>query len=288
MRDQKARKKRKYAANDYSIADLPPNRWRLFLLVIREEWKTLVVMGFVFLLMALPLILSHYHYLLVVNRITSGSDPSVQGVLTATLIYYAVNFGILLIVSVFFGGVQRIFKRMSLGQGFLLGGDFLEGIRENWKENLPRFGIHGLLEFGLGYLSYLILLNLSQPILFYVLRAVLFGILRPAFFVGLFLGAIYSDPFFRKFSASIIVFLKYLPLAMGAYALICWPSFFFLIGNGFVQLFLPMILSFLFTPIGYFGGALLMNRAFDSAINKNAFPELYRAGLSPSSQVNKR
>lgn len=271
-------RKPKYAEKDFLVTDLPRNRWKMFGDIVRNEWKTLLIFGLVFLLLCLPLILSHYYYLLIVNRIVNGDDPSMQDIRTASLIYYAVNFGILLIVGVFYGGVQRIYKRMAYGQGFLFGGDFLEGIRENWKENLIRFAIHGLLEFAFGFLS---LMVLSKPILAYVLKGFHYGILRPAFLIGLFLGAVYSDHFGKKFFVSIVVFIKYLPHAMLMYTMLCWPSLLFLIGISFIQLFLPMILAFVSLPFGYLGAVLLANYVFDKAINASSFPDLVRKGLSP-------
>ena len=271
-------KKPKYAEKDFLVSDLPRNRWRMFGDIVKNEWKTLLILGLVFLLLCLPLILSHYYYLVIVNRIATSENPEMQDIRTAALIYYAVNVGILLIVSVFFGGVQRIYKRLAFGQGFLFGGDFLEGIRENWKENLIRFLIHGLLEFAFGFLS---LLVLSKPIIAYALNGLLFGILRPAFLVGLFVGAIYSDPFGKKFFVGIVIFLKYLPHAILAYTLICWPSLLVLIGITFAKLFLPMILAFVSCPLGYLGATLLMNYVLDKAINAASFPTLVRKGLSP-------
>ncbi len=270
-------RKQKAAEKDFLASDLPRNRWIMFGDILRNEWKSLLILGLVFLLLCLPLILSHYYYLLMVNQIVSGENPSLQEVRTASLVYYAINLGLLVIIGVFFGGIQRIYKRIAFGQGYLFGGDFLEGIRENWKENLLRFGIHGALELLFGFAS---LLVLPQPILSYVLKGFLYGILRPAFLVGLFVGAIYSDPFGRKSYVSILIFLKYLPYALLAYAMLCWPSLLFLIGNSFVQLFLPMILCFVSAPLGYLGAALLMNYVLDKAVNASSFPELVRKGLS--------
>lgn len=270
-------RKPKCAEKDFLASDLPRNRWILFGDILKNEWKTVLILGFVFLLLGLPFVFSHYYYLLMVNRIVGSESPSIQDVRTVSLVYYAINLGILLLVGVFFGGVQRICKRMAFGQGYLFGGDFLEGIRENWKENLLRFGIHGLLELLFGFAS---LLVLSEPILAYVLKGFLYGILRPAFLLSLFVGAIYSDPFGRKLYVSIQIFLKYLPYALLAYAMLCWPSLLFLIGNTFVQLFLPMILSFVSAPLGFLGAALLMNHVLDKAVNSSSFPELVRKGLS--------
>ena len=269
-------RKRKAATRDITVEDLPRNRANLFAEIMRNEWKSVLILALIFLAVIIPFLINRYYYLVNVNEIAAKENPDIHLVYTATFIYLAIESGVLLVVSFVEAGVLRIIKRLCYGQGILFGADFLEGIKENWKGTLGHFILFVLLSFLCEYGAVLLSGN---PLMHYLLRVVHFGLILPIFLVALSVSAIYSDGFFRKLGVSIAVFLKHLPSLALASIILFAPLLLLLIPFTYAQIFVPIGFGLLWIAPARLVFALLLNRALDKEINEKSMPSIYRKGL---------
>ena len=269
-------KKRKAASRDITLEDLPHNRVHLFAEIMRNEWKSVIILALIFLAVMIPFLINRYYYLVNVNEIASKENPDVNLIYTATFTYLAIESGLLLVVSFVEAGALRIIKRLCFGQGILFGADFLEGIKENWKEALGHFIIFALLSFLCEYGAVLLSAN---PLMHYLLRIVRFGLILPIFLVALSVSAIYSDGFFRKLGVSVAVFLKHLPSLALASIIVFAPLLLLLIPYTYAQIFVPIGYGLILLAPSRLVFALFLNSALDKEINERSMPALYRKGL---------
>ena len=272
------RKKKQVNKNDFLITDLPSNRGELFFDILKNQWRNLLILSLIFLLLFLPLVIARYYNLIIINNIiNSGSDNASVLVFNTSFGYNFIVFIILIAVGIFYGGVARIYKKLAFNEGFFLGADFIKGIKENFKDYTFFFALYGLLNLIIETLCVNFLLENNY--LYYFFKVINYATLLPIFGICLSLGAIYTDGVFKKIKVACKIYIKYLFKILVMVAIFILPLALLLINSTSIQLFIPLVYSILYFPLVYLVFVLFLNGLFDEAINKKNFPNLVGKGM---------
>lgn len=268
-------KKVKVSKTDFLISDLPKNRKELFFDIIKNQWRILLLVALIVFVIFLPFILLRYYNLIIINELSNQKNNN--DIFNAYVAYNLINFFVIYLMGILFGGVQRIYKKLCYNEGLFIGADFIKGIKENFKDFSVLFLIYGALYFLLEvlYMNYLI----EGSSLYYLFKVVNYGIFLPLLVICLCLSAIYTDPILRKIKASCKIYFKYFPKIILVLLIGIFPLGLLFIGKTFVQLLIPMVYCLLYLPLFYVIVCLIMNNFFDKEINEKNFPNLYGKGM---------
>lgn len=272
------RKKKQVNKNDFLVTDLPSNRKELFFDILKNQWRNLLILSLIFLLLFLPLVISRYYNLIIINDIiNSGSDDAGALVFNFSIGYNFVVFIILIVVGIFYGGIARIYKKLAFNEGFFLGADFVKGIKENFKDFIFFFALYGFLNLIIETLCINFLLENNY--LYYFFKVINYATLLPIFGICLSLGSIYTDSVFKKIKVACRIYIKYLFKILLMLAVFILPLALLLINSTSIQLFVPFVYTILYFPLAYLVFILLLNSIFDEVINKKNFPNLVGKGM---------
>lgn len=272
------RKKKQVNKNDFLVTDLPSNRKELFFDILKNQWRNLLILSLIFLLLFLPLVISRYYNLIIINDIiNSGSDDAGALVFNFSIGYNFVVFIILIVVGIFYGGIARIYKKLAFNEGFFLGADFVKGIKENFKDFIFFFALYGFLNLIIETLCINFLLENNY--LYYFFKVINYATLLPIFGICLSLGSIYTDSVFKKIRVACRIYIKYLFKILLMLAVFILPLALLLINSTSIQLFVPLVYTILYFPLAYLVFILLLNSIFDEVINKKNFPNLVGKGM---------
>ena len=272
------RKKKQVNKTDFLVTDLPSNRRELFFDILKNQWRNLLILSLIFLILFLPLVISRYYNLIIINNIVnSGSDDIGALVFNSSFGYNFIVFIILIIVGIFYGGIARIYKKLAYNEGFFLGADFVKGIKENFKDYTFFFALYGILNLIIETLCINFLLENNY--LYYFFKVINYATLLPIFGICLSLGSIYTDSVFKKIKVACQIYIKYLFKILLMVAIFILPLALLLINSTSIQLFVPLIYSILYFPLAYLVFVLVLNSIFDEVINKKNFPNLVGKGM---------
>ena len=260
------------ANRDFLAEDLPPTRKKQFLIFFKEEWRLLLRLAFLFLLLFAPYLgISAFEgYYLAFNE---GADA-----FSFSLINEGVKAICLALPFLGFGGLCQVHRRLCLGEGVMFWKDFFSGFNLRWA-------CFGLL-IGLGHVGMVYLSSLSSAfdyagVFYFVLLGILDLVLLPI------LGFSYSQlpyydltksggylrngaKFVIRYYPWILLFSLF-PLAFDILHLI--PNMPLALYS--VLLALLSMLSPIYC-LAFFSFAL---DKFDKNLNEASYPSLYRKGL---------
>ena len=271
-------KKRKKIVKDFTPSDLPSNRKELFFDILKNQWNSLLILAFIFLLIFVPFIIFRYYNLLSINNILSSNNEDIfYQIKIASLTSNAINILIILFVGIFFSGIARIYKKLAYNDGFFLGADYVKGLKENVKDFIVLFLIYGIINFILESLSinYLI----ENSFLYYVFKFLNYGVFLPILAISVCISSIYNDPVFKKLYLSVVIYFKHLPKIALVTLIALAPLFILLIPSTTIQLFVPMLYCLIYLPLAYLLFVIVMNHIFDKEINNKKFPHLVNKGM---------
>jgi len=274
---------------DFTLDSLPLTRRKQFFDILKNEWRTLLLLSLIALVFAIP-------YITCVFLEMSLSDGtsyamSQQGKTAEEIalqlayihrIFSGINVISFCIFSVFIAGATRIIKKLCLGDVIMGKRDFFEGIKLYWKRFLLAFLVNGFILFVIEYISS-VLLNSSSSILSNGVRGVTLGIyfaiILPISLFNLTQYTFYDLPFIKRSINSFrFVIVKYYfviifsLVLLGFYFITLIPSFLISI---IISILFIIIIPVIFSTCFY----LYSLSFFDKYINKNAYPEIYRKGL---------
>ncbi len=272
------RKRKNQSSQDFQISQLPRNRWQLFWDILKHNGSQMVVICLVFLLFMAPITIFRYYHLISVGGILSSGSENVNGeIQVAYLIYDLICIPIFLLMSLLLSGLSRIYKRMSFLDGYFLGADFFQGIKENWLDFLLLGLLYGILNLAMDYLGMCFLF--SQSFVYYLMKILTYLFLLPWVLISGCASSIYSDPFLEKLFTSLVLYLKHFPRVLLSVLVLEAPMYFLPFSYPAVQLFLPLGYGLLYLPFAFLGFVLSTNHIFDKEINQFHFPELVNKGL---------
>ncbi len=298
MKNQNKGKKVKKVTPDFLLEQLPSTRRKQFFDILKNEYRTLLLIGLILVLFFIPFIVSNiFEY-----GFMSGTSETIKKAMEAEgrnseeiaraiklqmrsihLLFTGINIICFMIFSLGLAGVSRVIKCLCFGEGVVFKSDFFIGIKEYYKSFLAVGFFSGLFYFLMTYtgamLDALSKDNSSLLIVKGLTIGFYFALLVPLFLFSLAQSTLYNVPFFKNISNSIkfiinkyyiclifsiIIYMIYL-LTYIVYPLISILSFVAVI-----------ILIVPFIELAFHLFALSL---FDKYINKNYYPQIYKKGL---------
>lgn len=285
-------KRSKYRKNDFGLDDLPNTRREQFFDIFKNEWKTLLLIGLLLLLFSLPfLTLEFFHWFIKMNLPIQLNNQGVDeqtiynALRLSEILYESILVLTNLILAVPLAGAARIMKRLIHGEGVLFKDDFVTGIKQNIWHFLLFMLIYSILRFSAQF-TYIYIENI--PIFSSLVRGVTTGILY-VFFLPILLfmfceDALYKMNVWTNFKNSYQLAVRAIFYMLIFSFIIFSLSFIKYISLIYMQLLLWGIIIIL-SPLYLLSLSLLTISKFDTYINKDNYPEVYRKGLRPNGNL---
>lgn len=257
---------------------LPINRKSELKYLIRYRWKSLLIIGGILILFAIPLFASLLVKDLKAISIVTTSDTSDLSTLLLNDLFYSI-FIIPSTVILFVGlsGIYRVIRNYVWAEGVLLKSDFLIGIKQNWLH----FAISGFLFSVVYYGVYLATIYISVPMIKYLPLAICFLLIYPPILVHMNLTVIYKNNYFVQFKNAFVLYLKRIYIYLPLFLLLIVIPFVFMVFT--IPLIIKYVVLFfyfyLFIPFYILFISVISIHIFDENINKNNHPDLYKKGL---------
>jgi len=278
-----------YVKSDFGYNNLPLNRRKQFFDILKNEWRTILILALIGLAFALPYITC----LVLEMSLSDGTSYSmsqqgktaeeINAQLTAIhRLFAGINIISFSIFSIFLAGCSRVIKELCLGEVIMLRHDFRKGINLYWKSFLLTFLINGCILFMIDYISST-LLNTSSSALSNGVRGltlgIYFAVILPVSLFNLVQFTFYDIPWIHRVKNSFrFTMVKYyfviifLAILLGFYFVTLIPNFLISI---IITILCIILIPVLFSISFYLYSISL----FDKYINKEHYPEIYRKGL---------
>ena len=124
----------KSGQRDFTEQDLPTNRFQLFREVLKVRRGSMVGLNFLYLLCWIPAVLWSFLNLVQLSAIAEGLSEATLGNLLYS--YLLVLFPLIAITGPFTVGVSRVMRNWARDEHAYAFGDFLAGLKENWRQGL--------------------------------------------------------------------------------------------------------------------------------------------------------
>ncbi|MGI6713863.1 MAG: hypothetical protein ACOX3K_02245 [Bacilli bacterium] len=288
-------KKIKHPKADFTSSLLPQTRREQFKDLFKNEWKTLLALGFILFLFALPyLVLYAFRFFYAAfyssALIEGGLDE--RTIQFNMIIFHALfDLGTIIpysVLSLGLAGTMRVMSNLVYGEGVLFKDDFINGIKKAWKAYLFAAIIFGLVKavysFGSNYLTFEG--STLSAILNGVLVIVVYLFVVPTMMLMLELNSTYNITFINNIQAS----FKFTVLTLIPTGLFSIGLFFVLYLSNISQLFIIIliisILIIVIVPIYLLLWKLFIAHIFDKFINVHDYLEFYRKGLAKQEGEN--
>lgn len=290
--------KKRNLASDFLPEQLPSTRRKQFFDIVKNEWRTLLLMGLALSLFFLPFVISNIAEAGYMN----GSADALRAELeqagkteaeiassvasqmrTIHIIFTGVNILCFMAFSVGLAGASRIVKCLCFGEGVLFKSDFFAGIKKYWKPFLLAGFFAGLFYFLVTYVSAMFA-PLSQGnggigVASGLTIGVYYALIVPLLLFSVAQATLYELPLVKNIANSmrflivryyVIIVFALIIYGVSLITLIVYPLIMILAYLAFVILLLPFfILSF----------HLFALDLFDKYINEDNFPQIYKKGL---------
>ena len=276
------KKKPLFSSTDYQYSSLPTSRKEAFKDVYRHNFKNITLSGLMLLLFAVPLIV----FLIFMDYGKTGmtlqrySEKELIAVLLLWDIIVNVGVVVLLyVVLIALMGVTRVLKLLVWQEGIDFFYDFKVGIKENIKHFSLLYLFSSLLFLGT-YFVYIFLLNFIIGIWLIILFDIVFVSL---FLWALFVINVYQTTLWNYIKNAAFFFSRSILLTILFVILITFPFFSVFIPLSGVTIVvkysLIIIMLVFYYPLMIIVGYLYSLSKFDTFINKDNYPEIYRKGL---------
>lgn len=270
-----------YSSKQFNENDLPSNRREVFGDVLKLHYFSLIKIGLIILLFALPLFLINFFkdYSFIIAHDTGESNSLILAILCV------VEAFAILFLSIPVAGLGRIFREYAWFEPVFFSTDFKTSLKDNIK---PTF-ISCLL---------IAILNLIFNLIYYFMNsgwiiAIPFGFNLVVFFPiimhTLFINFTYTNKYWVNFKLACFFYLKHLPSTMLCIVLICAFKIYdlFQFANIIAILtknFVLIVIVLFIMPMILLGTQLNELRIFDKHINSVRFPELVNKGIHQKTQ----
>ena len=281
-------KRSKYRAEEFSVNDLPLNRGRQYFDILKNDWKTIIALGFILLLFSIPyLTVGVLHWFIRANlpaqlMADGGTEEMVYQALQMTEILYEVALvPCSLLLCIPLAGSARIFKRLAHAEGVLFKDDFFMGLKMNIGHFLLYMFFYCFLRF-FAQFTYIYVENI--PIVAPIVQGVSMGILY-LFFVPILLVMFTQDSLYKinvwmNFKNSYQIAVREI-LKLIIFSIIIFGVYFFrLFEHPIIETAIDVVLILL-SPFFLLALFLFMLSRFDKYINLDYYPDIYRKGLRP-------
>ena len=272
----------KKAKTDFTINDLPKNRWEVFGDCLKERFLLFLSMGVVLLLFALPLffvtILSDNTMGALYSAYINGEHSQEEFyalVQSANSLYALFFISCYIVLAVGIAGVMQVIRQLVWGEGIFFMQDLIEGIKSNGLNYASIAFLSGLA----AYLINTFLPIQSNGFLIAVPIVLSFVFLPP---IGFMISqiVIYKNPFFKYLINGFMLYIKTVPTTLPFLLLFMIPAF---LGLNLIPLIVKYVILFVFflllAPMLLTGWFLYCCSVFDKLINKEFYPEIYDKGV---------
>ena len=270
-------------SNSVNKYGLPSTRFALFLDVVKQKWRTLILIGILFTLFSLPSLATLFFkdFYLASNELTGTTDTAPYGL----SIIYAVFCVSLLILSIGASGISKVLLHMSYEEGYDFFSDFKLGVKQNIKTNILATLIYCVIL----YLTLFINISFNDQFLKYIPLGICQGIAFPILLVIFITNSIYDWKFSDSIRNSGIIYIRYfifiLLFSIGLLSVLLFE----LIPNIILRYVIMVLFLIIIEPFILIGFKIYMNYCLDEGINKDNYPSIYRKGLFKSSkEANKK
>lgn len=265
-----------YSNKQFNENDLPSNRKEVFFDVLKLHYFSLIKIGLIILLFALPLFIINFFkdYSFIVAHETGESNTIILIVLCA------VEVLAVLLMSIPAAGLGRIFREYAWLEPVFFTSDFKTSLKDNFKPTFISFVWIALLNLVFNAVYYLYNSGWVIAIPFGLNIGVFFPLLMHAIFINF----TYTNKYWANFKVSCYFYFKHLPSTMLCIILICafkvydlfqFTNIIAILTKNFV--FIIIILFIM--PMILLGTQLNELRIFDKHINSVKFPELVNKGI---------
>ena len=151
---------------DYTVANMPKNRFELFFEVLKVRWSTMFGVNLLYMVFWIPTIA---WTMLNVFALASLEDPQAGTVSGLFSTYLMLLIPCVFITGPFTAGLTYVERNWARDQHSFVWSDFWDAVKGNWKQALPVSLISGILPF-ITYVAYVTYseLGASNSPIFYV------------------------------------------------------------------------------------------------------------------------
>lgn len=278
--------------NDYSIDNLPSNRFEVFIDIIRNHWKTLLSTGICLFLFLMPMLsldvieeIMHIQLIGMHQNSEIGSKELSMYLQVTYFLVGIIRILTLLIFSLGISGIVHIIKKLIWAEGIEFLSDFKVGIQNNFKKMGQLFLIIGIVSMINQTAPYILgqtkgLTNLSYTALRSILTSVSIFLLLPIGFFVFSQIVFYENRLIIMCINSIAFLGKTILSTYGLIAIICTP---FAILNHWsnisVQIIIYSFAIIILLPLIIMAWLLYSCYVFDKYVNPIFYPEIIDKGI---------
>lgn len=265
--------KNKKNKQDYLPINLPHTRKEQFFDLLKNDFFTLIKLGLVLLLFALPFIVIVILRAMFLYNVDT-SDTNTQ--IAVQLIYYGTTILTTMIFSIGLAGVLKILKRLIWNEPIFAVHDFFEGI----KENALNFLVYAFLLSSLYAASNIVIIfNIGGKFVKFLPNILLLVFVFPSFLCSIAFSFMYQTKLIDRIKSGLILSIKCYPsvfLSVLSLAILLLINF---IPYVFVKVIVFSILLVFYVPIALLGTFINQIRIFDKYINPTFYPDKVNCGL---------
>lgn len=137
----------KAGQKDYTVSDMPKNRFELFGTVLKTRWGSMCGVNLLYLVFWLPAIIWSYIALLpLLQTLMEGTGDALT---RYSYLFYWV-LGLIpcsVIGGLFTPGATKVIRNWARDEHSFVWSDFWEAVRQNWRQSLPVSFLNGLFNF---------------------------------------------------------------------------------------------------------------------------------------------
>lgn len=270
----------KRSFRDFTVDDLPQTRKEVFFSRYKEHFSLLLKVGLVCLAIFIPIILVSYFkesYLLnALENLEEQTKENIDAIFFgAELIYGIMRIFALTLFAALFSGVVQILRQTLWDEPVFFGDDYKNG----FQSNAFKFGVTGFLLATVGFL-----INLySASMIRYVLNGVFIAFILPVAIWFALQGIYYKQGVISSVKNAEVLYLKTVPVTVLLLLFTIVP--FWLVEN-FITLLIVRYLVLIALALFYIVPLtmcwlLYACSVFDTLVNKQHNPEIYRKGMKP-------
>ncbi len=291
-------RKKKAPAADFLVEQLPNSRRKQFFDIVKNEWRTLFLLGAVMCLFFIPFIVSNICEAGFMNgsaeairsqmesqgKTAEEISSAVQNQMRSIhLLFTAINILCFVVFSLGLAGASRVIKCLCFGEGVLFGSDFFAGVKKYWKAFALCAFFAGLFYFLVSYVS-ASLTPLGQThqgvnILSGITSGFYYAIIVPLILFSAAQSTIYDLSLMKTVANGLrFTLIRYY-----------WTAIFALIVYGFsliTMIVYPLIVVLVYLasillvlPFFFLAFHLFALSLFDRYINLIHYPQIYMKGL---------
>ena len=273
-------RKQKQASRDFGVEQLPHNRKEVFADCFKVQFPTLLKLGGILLLFALPLIFAYIFNQIALEAVylEYGEEEFGAYQFVGQLTLNLINIPCFAIFAVGLSGVMYVIRQLAWGENLFFRQDFWHGVKLNWKTYVLWFVLFGIIRMLNTFIS-ATLGGVAQGFVSALPLGVLWMIIVPAGLWMMCLTVVYDIKFTKNFYNGFCLYCKTFLVSLLALAGVAVvPVLLAFVGYIFINL-IVFVLYLLALPIGLLGWFLYCNSVFDTYINATEYPQIVGKGI---------